>query len=292
MILFDWGTYNALSTLRKAALLGMKLTEIPPRELSRRLPEDHFDEYAKVAREAFTTIVAHGPYYNLVNADREVNERVRRAMVAAARRAYRAGARIFNVHIGWRAYGDERDIEEAAETVKYIVDNTPGDMIVTLETTYTRRQVGSIEEIGRIMEIVGSERVSISAQLENVFMYELGVDRGGDFHRADARATTDFWLDVLERVLKLSRGYLSLRFSQVTGIYFGRRLLKKRVPLGRGYPSLEPLAEALAEFMLNRVYSKGLPHRMHVIYTGPMDQKYQDTLRLYYEIMSRVAARL
>ncbi|WP_153801397.1 hypothetical protein [Hyperthermus butylicus] len=36
VILFDWDTYNALSTLVKAATLAMKLTEIPPYDFSRR----------------------------------------------------------------------------------------------------------------------------------------------------------------------------------------------------------------------------------------------------------------
>ena len=90
----------------------------------------------------------------------------------------------------------------------------------------------------------------------------------------------------------MSEGFLSLRFSQVTGICLGRRLLKKRVPLGKGYPSLGPLAEALARFMVKEVKGKELPLRMHIIYTGVLETKYEDTITLYAEIMKKAVTYL
>jgi len=69
-------------------------------------------------------------------------------------------------------------------------------------------------------------------------------------------------------------------------------VLKKRVPLGRGYPSLGPLARALAEFMVKEVRAKGLPLRMHIIYTGPPETKYKDTIALYAAIMSEAVEHL
>ena len=85
---------------------------------------------------------------------------------------------------------------------------------------------------------------------------------------------------------------MSLRFSQVTGFYFGRRLLKKRVPLGRGYPDLGPLAKALAEFMVKEVKEKELPLKMHLIYIGPTETKYRDTIHLYATIMKEASEHL
>jgi len=293
MLLFDWGTYNSLHTLNKAATLGMKLTEIPPADFSRRSrgPE-YFESYREFASKAFTTVTAHAPYYNVVSFSKSVSEKVLKAMKAAIRNAALAGAEIFNLHLGWKAFGGDKDIELASEFIRELLKDAPQNIYISLETTYTRRQLGSIDEIRAIIESVGSDRVIISLQLENVFMYETGIDEHGNFHRADAEVDVNFWTNILKKALPLSRGFLSLRFAQVTGIYFGRRLLKKRVPLGKGYPSVGPLAEALARFMIKEVREKELPLRMHLIYTGVPETKYEDAIALYAEIMKRVVQHL
>ncbi len=293
MILFDWGTYNALNTLLKAAVLGTKLTEIPPWDFTRKSRgEDYFESYKEFATKAFTTITAHGPYYNLVSDSPEIAKRVEKALRVAVKRAAIAGAEVFNLHIGWRVFLDQRDLEATAELVKKLLEVAPENMYISLETTYTRRQVGSLDEIKAIIEMTGSDRVIPSLQLENIFMYEKRIDQHGNFIQADKEVDKNFWLNILRKALDISHGFLSLRFSQVTGVYFGRRLLKKRVPLGKGYPSIEPLAEALAEFMVKEVRYKELPLRIHIIYTGPPETKYEDTIILYAEIMKRVVKHL
>jgi len=293
MILFDWGTYNALNKLPKAAVLGMRLTEIPPWDFTRKSRGDeYFEAYADFAKKAFTTITAHAPYYNLISDSPAITKKIVKVMQAAIRRAALAGAEVFNMHIGWRVYMDQRDIDAVAEVVKKLLEVAPENMYLSLETTWTRRQVGSLDEIKAIIEAVGSERVIPSLQLENIFMYEKNIDQHGNFIAADKEIDASFWLNILNKALKISRGFLSLRFSQVTGVYFGRRLLKKRVPLGKGYPSLEPLAEALARFMLHEVRYKELPLRMHIIYTGPPETKYEDTIMLYAEIMKKAVVHL
>ncbi|ADI31485.1 Xylose isomerase domain protein TIM barrel [Staphylothermus hellenicus DSM 12710] len=287
--MFDWGTYNALNTLTKAAVLGMRLTEIPPRDFSRKTRGlDYFEAYRDFATKAFTTIIAHGPYYNLVSDHPEIAKRILKAMRAAVKKAAMAGASIFNVHLGWRVFMDDRDLEAVADMVKKMLEVAPENMYISLETTYTRRQIGSLDEIKSIIEMVGSDRVIPSVQLENMFMYETRIDQHGNFIQADKQVNKDFWLNVLRKTLEISKGYLSLRFSQVTGVYFGRRLLKKRTPLGKGYPSIQPLAEALAQFMVREVRDKGLSLKMHIIYTGPPETKYEDTIDLYASIMRRV----
>lgn len=293
MILFDWGTYNALNTLMKAAILGMRLTEIPPWDFSRKSRGlDYFEAYRGFAGKAFTTIIAHGPYYNLVSDHPEISKRIEKALKAAIKKAVAAGATIFNLHIGWRVFLDNRDLEAVADMVKKLLEVAPENMYISLETTYTRRQVGSLDEIRSIIEMVGSDRVIPSVQLENVFMYETRIDQHGNFIQADKQVDMNFWLNVLRKTLEITRGYLSLRFSQVTGVYFGRRLLKKRVPLGKGYPSIESLAEALAHFMVKEIRDKGLSLRMHIIYTGPPETKYEDTIDLYASIMRKVVKHL
>ncbi len=292
MILFDWGTYNGLSKLRVAATLGMKLTEIPPRDFSyRRRGEDYFREYGEFARKAFTTITAHAPYYNVVSTDRAVMERSWRALIAAARQAKLAGAEIYNLHLGWRAFMDSRDLEYAAEFLKRLLSEVEG-ITVSVEVPYTRRMLGLWDEVKALREEVGGDRLIVSVQLENAWMLEKGVSETGAFEAADRETGPDYWRDLLRRTLELSSGYLSLRFSQVIGFAFGRRILKKRVPLGRGYPSLEPLAKALAEFMVREVWSKGLQLRMHIIYTGPPETKYRDTLNLYTAVMGEAVEHL
>jgi len=119
-------------------------------------------------------------------------------------------------------------------------------------------------------------------------MREFNVWRTGNFERAARYATPDFWRRILKAGLELGNGYLSLRFAQIVGIRLRGFVVKKRVPLGMGYPPLEPLAEALAEFMVKEVYEKGLPVKMHLIYTGLPEVKYKDTIKLYSEVMQRV----
>ncbi|MEB3779123.1 MAG: sugar phosphate isomerase/epimerase [Desulfurococcales archaeon] len=293
MILFDWGTYNGLSKLRIAATLGMKLTEIPPYDFSRRgREESYFSEYRSYAEKAFTTITAHAPYYNVVSVDRSVMERSWNALIAAAKMARLAGARIFNLHLGWRAYLDNRDLEYAIEFLKKLAGEIGDSMIVSVEVPYTRRMLGDWDEIRAMREEVGEEKLIVSVQLENVWMYETQVSETGAFEQADKETGEDYWRSVLGKTLKLSTNYLSLRYSQVIGFALGRRILKKRVPLGKGYPSLEPLARALAEFMVKEVRGKGVPLNMHVIYTGPPDTKYHDTLALYTTIMREAIRHL
>ncbi len=288
MILFDWGTYNALNTLPKAAMLGMRLTEIPPWDFSRRSRgREYFESYRDFAGKAFTTVTAHAPYYNLVSDSPEITSKIVKVMGSAIKKAAAAGAEVFNLHIGWRVYMDQRDLDAVADVVKKLLEIAPENMYISLETTYTRRQIGGLDEIRAIIEAVGSKRVIPSLQLENVFMYEKRIDQHGNFIQADKEVDRDFWINILRRAFEISHGFLSLRYSQVTGVYFGRRLLKKRVPLGKGYPSLEPLAEALAKFMVEEVRGKNIAIRMHVIYTGPSETKYEDSIAVYSEIMRR-----
>ncbi len=293
MILFDWGTYNSLNTLPKAATLGMRLTEIPPWDFTRRSRgREYFEAYKDFISKAFTTVTAHAPYYNLVTDSPVLAEKIVSIMKSAIEKAAAAGAEVFNMHIGWRVHLDQRDIDAVVDVVKKLLEAAPPNMYLSLETTYTRRQIGSLDEIRAIIEAVGSDRVIPSLQLENVFMYETKVDQHGNFIAADKEATVDFWLNILRKAMEMSHGFLSLRFSQVTGVYFGRRLLKKRVPLGKGYPSLEPLAEALARFMVHEVREKNVPLRMHIIYTGPHETKYEDTIDMYAQIMRKVVQHL
>ena len=60
--------------------------------------------------------------------------------------------------------------------------------------------------------------------------------------------------------------------------------MKKRVPLGMGYPDYETLTKAVAEFIIKEIYDEDLPTKIHFIYTGIPETKYKDCLQLYYEI--------
>jgi len=209
---------------------------------------EYLGSYSDFAGKAFTTITAHAPYYNLVSDSPEIASRIIKIIGSAVKRVSMAGAEVFNLHIDWRIYMDQRDLDAVADAVKKLLENTPEDMYIILETTYTRRQNGSLDEIKAVIEAVGSEHVIPSLQLENIFMYEKRLDQHGNFIQADKETNRDFRLNILKKAFEISHGFLSLRYSQVTGVYFGRRLLKKRVPLGKEYPNLEPLAEALAKF--------------------------------------------
>ncbi|BAN90045.1 TIM barrel protein [Aeropyrum camini] len=293
MILFDWGTYNGLSKLKIAATLGMKLTEIPPYDFAKKgRSEEYFASYREMARPAFTTVTAHAPYYNVVSTDKEVMERSWKGLLSAARMAKIAGAEIFNLHLGWRAFMDERDLEYAIDFLKKLASEADENMVISVEVPYTPRMLGDWDEIRAMREEIGEERLIVSVQLENVWMYEKKVYETGYFERANAETSEEFWSHVLAKTLSLSSKYLSLRFSQVIGFALGSRILKKRVPLGKGYPSLEPLARALAKFMVKEVRHKNLPLRMHVIYTGPPSTKYHDTLSLYAAIMAEAVKHL
>jgi len=293
MILFDWGTYNGLGKLRIAATLGLKLTEIPPRDLAyKRRDESYFKQYGEFARKAFTTITAHAPYYNVVSTDRETMERSWRGLIAGAKKAVLAGAEIYNLHLGWRAYLDHRDIDYTVDFLKKLTSEVP-QVKVSIEVPYTRRMLGDWEEIRHIREAVGEDKIIASVQLENAWLYETGAGDTGLLEQANAKATVDFWRGILEKTLALSKDYFSLRFSQIIAFAFGgRRILKKRVPLGKGYPDLDPLARAIAEFLVRRIRSPGLPLKAHIIYTGPPETKYRDTITLYAAIMREAVVHL
>lgn len=280
--IMDWGTYNALPSLTKARLLGIRLTEIPPGDFMRKnREEDYFIKYAQDAKPAFTTVTAHGPYYDL--RDKEGLK----AHVTAIKRAEKAGAEVYNIHMGRVKEDREKDLDGVVEGVKKLLDES-NDIIITLETAYSPRSLGSIEDIRAVVDAVGSERVGISLQLENDFIREFRVYESGDFHGADKNATEHFWTDLLKGVKDLFSGYVSLRFSQVTGIKRKTLFLKKRTPLGMGYPSIGPLAKALARFIAD-VFNEGLGKEIHIIYTGPPETKYKDTLLLYYHITKEIA---
>ncbi len=289
MALFDWGTYNGLTKLESASLTGMRLTEIPPADFSRRgYTEQYFEQYRATASKYFALITAHAPYYSLVNHDHYTHEKVKRAMVLAAKRARIAGASIFNMHLGAKVRGVPYDYEPVVDVVKAILSEVP-DIYVSLETTYTERFLGSLDEIKEIIEMIGDERVIPSAQLENDFMRETGAYKDGNVAEADKLATVDFWLDILRKLKSMTNKYFSLRFSQIIAFRFRTFILKKRTPLGKGYPSLEPLSEALAIFLTRYLYYAGSDLEAHLIYTGPWQYKYRDTVKLYCTVMDKAA---
>jgi hypothetical protein len=280
MALFDWGTYNGKWKLHIAELLGMRLTEIPPYDFTRRkFAEEYFKEYGELAK-TFSTITAHSPYYSTVSEDKAKLERARKGLISAAKKAEIAGAEVFNLHLGGKLDDLDKTIEIASETVKMILDNTER-IKVSLETTYSKYLLGSIDEIKAIMETLNSNRVIISLQLENDWMREMGVYRTGLFHRASEETNEDFWTNLLKKALNLCPDYLSLRFSQITGIKLKGIVAKKRVPLGMGYPKLDTLAKALARFIVKEIYEEDLPTKIHLIYTGIPETKYRDCLQLY-----------
>jgi len=287
LALFDWGTYNGLTKLESASLTGMRLTEIPPAEFSRRYyTEDHFRQYRELASKYFYIVTAHAPYYSLVNHDAYTHERVKRAMVQSAKKARIAGAKIFNMHLGAKVRGVPYDYEPVVDVVKAILAEVP-DIYVSLETTYTERFLGSLDEIREIIEMIGDERVIPSAQLENDFMRETKAFLHGNLAEADKLADVDFWLRILHKLKKMTNTFVSLRFSQIIAFRLRGFIMKKRTPLGMGYPSLEPLAEALALFLTRDLYYAGADMEAHLIYTGPWQNKYRDTVKLYCEVMTR-----
>ncbi|MHA1616635.1 MAG: TIM barrel protein [Candidatus Njordarchaeales archaeon] len=289
--ILDWGTYNALGTLPNAMLLGMRLTEIPPRIFSRKaVDEKYFREYYTTCKGVFTTITAHAPYYSLTSEDESTLKATERGMKAAIKYASIAGAEIFNLHIGSAL--DERDkaIEMASEMVKKLLKEEK-KILISLETTYSPKLLGSIEDIRAIIEATDPERVIISLQLDNDFIRENKIYETGNFTQADAQTNEEFWYNLFMKALPLSKRYFSLRFSQVVGLYLRKRIfVKRRVPFGRGYPHIQPLARALARFLIREIYEKERPVEVHIIYTGPPQTKYVDTVELYHHIIREVAA--
>ena len=287
--ILEWGTYNGMSTLRKAFLLGMRLTEIPPGEFMKRRDENYFDSYREAA-SGFSTVMAHGPYYAITGKSMENYDKSVSAHKRAAQMAERAGASVYNLHLGGAGEDRETSIQLAAKAVQEILDATK-NITITLETTYSPKFLGSPEDIRAILEILNSDRVGISFQLENDFIRENEIFRSGDFHEADTRTDEKFWIDLLKRNKDLFTNHISLRFSQVTGLYLRKRIfVKKRTPLGMGYPSLDTLSRALADYIVNHVEYESTP--VHLIYTGPPETKYRDAIKFYYYVAREVAEHL
>ena len=287
MALFDWGTYNGRWKLHIAELLGMRLTEIPPYDFTRkRYSEEYFKEYGELAR-AFSTVTAHSPYYSTVSEDEEALERARKGLIAAAKKAEIAGAEVFNIHLGGKLDDLDKTIEVSAETVRSIIENTKS-IKISLETTYSKYLLGSLDEIRAIMEILNSNRVLVSLQLENDWMREKRVYRTGLFHKASEETDESFWMGIMKKALDMCQDYLSLRFSQITGVKLRGVVVKKRVPLGMGYPKLDPLVSAIAKFIVREIYDEDLPTKIHLIYTGLPDTKYRDCVQLYSKVAREI----
>ncbi len=285
MILFDRGTYNRAGTLLKASLLGMRVTEIPPRVFMRRLPEEEFKKHGELVRKfEFPVVMAHGPYYDITTSDEEAREKALKAHLRAKELAKTAGAEIYIVQLGVR--DEKAGFDVVKDSISKIIDDK---LVIAIKNAYADRERGTLEEIKELIEL-NPERMTIALQLENAFLLEHVVYEDLDIHRADLEATEDYRYDLLERARKLPgrSEYLVLRFSQVTVFYKGRMMRKKRVPLGRGYPSLDPMLNAIARFMVDKRKS-GESRRIVFEYTGPSENKYRDAITLFASLMYRIS---
>jgi len=277
MILFEWGTYNALSTLKEAALLGTRITEIPPAVLSKRMSPDYYENYRRMGERFFTLIVAHGPYYNLTS------ERGLKAHLAAIERATICGAKIYNYHLGKRK--GVGDINLQLEILKKFKE-VNSEMIYSPEPLSNEEEFGTLDEIEELVTSAKKEGIKVipSLQLENIFLNELRVYETGDLVEASERADVKWWLNILERMDRISEDMIHIRFSQVVGIKHGGRFYKKRMPLGMGYPPIKPLAEALSTYFVNNSMKK-VVKKILFLYTGLPEVKYRDLIDIYATIM-------
>jgi sugar phosphate isomerase/epimerase len=283
MILFEWGTYNALSTLKQAALLGTRITEIPPAVLSRRLPSGYYESYKRLGGEYFTSILAHGPYYSLTS------EKGLKAHLSAIEKATLCGAEIYNYHLG-RRVGDDLNVHLDILKKFSEVNN---EMIYSPEPAANIGEFGTLDELEELIKAAKEEDIKIipSLQLENIFLNELGVYEKDDLDEAAEKADVDWWLNIFKRMDKISDYIMHFRFSQVIGLRYGNRFYKKRVPLGKGYPPIEPLTEALSTYLVENATRGGFK-RVLFVYTGLPEVKYRDLIDLYAMIMKKSVDKL
>ncbi|WP_456418632.1 hypothetical protein [Methanocaldococcus infernus] len=283
MILFEWGTYNALSTLKQAAMLGTRITEIPPAVLSRRLSLGYYESYKNIGRENFTSILAHGPYYSLSS------ERGVKAHLSAIEKATLCGAELYNYHLGKRV-GD--DINYQLEILRKFSEVNK-DIIYSPEPATNIGEFGTLDEIIELTKAAKEEDIMVvpSLQLENIFLNELNVYETDDLDEAAEKATVDWWLSIFKKVDKVSDYLMHFRFAQVVGLKYGSKFYKKRMPLGKGYPPIEPLAEALSIYLVNNA-TKGGFKKVFFVYTGLPEVKYKDLIDLYAIIMKRCVDKL
>lgn len=284
MILFEWGTYNALSTLKQAALLGTRITEIPPAILSRRLPPEYYENYKKLSNEYFTSILAHGPYYNMTS------EKGLNAHISAIEKATICGANIYNYHLGKRLNDD--NINAYLEILKKFSE-VNSDIIYSPETAANIDEFGTLDELENLIKAAKEENIKIipSIQLENIFLNEMRIYETDDLDKADENANVDWWLNIFKRMDKISDYIIHFRFSQIIGLKYGNRFYKKRVPLGKGYPSVEPLIEALSTYLVKNTTRKGFK-KVLFVYTGLPEVKYMDLIELYTLIMKNSVDKL
>ncbi|MCQ6253422.1 apurinic/apyrimidinic endonuclease family protein [Methanocaldococcus sp.] len=283
MILFEWGTYNALSTLKQAALLGTRITEVPPAILSRRLPRGYYENYKNLGKEYFTVILAHGPYYNLAS------EKGLKGHLSAIEKATLCGAEIYNYHLGKRI---DDALNYHLEVLKKF-NEVNSDMIYSPEPATNIGEFGTLDEIEELIKMAKEEDIKIipSLQLENIFLNELNVYETDDLDEASEKADVKWWLKIFKRMDKISDYIMHFRFSQVIGLRYGKRFYKKRVPLGKGYPPIEPLTEALSIYLVDNA-TKGGFKKVLFVYTGLPEVKYRDLIDLYAMIMKKSIDKL
>ncbi|WP_423792166.1 hypothetical protein ACPB8Q_05415 [Methanocaldococcus indicus] len=282
MILFEWGTYNALSTLKQAALLGTRITEIPPAMLSKKMAPGYYESYKAYGKEFFTTILAHGPYYH------PLSEGGLKGHLTAIERASLAGAEIYNYHLGVRK---GNDFDKHLEVLKKFYEKNK-EMIYSIEPATNYNEFGTLDELEEL--IISANELGIKAipglQLENIFLSELNVYETDDWEDAKEKADVKFWLNIFERFDKISN-IMHFRFSQVIGLKYKNRFFKKRVPLGYGYPPIEPLSEALAIYLVDNALKRGFK-KVIFVYTGLPEVKYKDLIDIYALVMKKAVDKL
>jgi sugar phosphate isomerase/epimerase len=270
MILFEWGTYNAKSTLEYASLIGTRITEVPPAILTKRLSQKYYEEYKNLATKNFSLIIGHGPYYNILSKG-GLN-----AHLSAVKKAKMCGCVIYNFHPGLRT---KDSLNDHLEVLKKLNSVCP-EMVFSIEPATDAGEFGTIKELEELIKAANEENINLipSLQLENVYINELKIYETGDFEELEVDKS--WWLKVLNKFDKLSKDLVQLRFSQVVGLKYGDEFYKKRVPLGKGYPDLKPLVEALSEYMVKNAKKKHTK-RIIFIYTGLPEYKYKDLIDLY-----------
>jgi hypothetical protein len=183
--------------------------------------------------------------------------------------------------LGTRHENQELNYKFHLDLLKKFYEIAP-DMVFSLEPSTNLGEFGSFEELSNLVALARDEgiNVTIGMQLENIYLNELMIPEIGEFVEP-----TDFvgwWLKIFEKYKEISDKYLHFRFSQIVGIKTDNKFFKKRVPLGMGYPKIEPLVEALSEFFV-RVQNED--YKVLFVYTGLPEVKYVDLLDLYNMIM-------
>ena len=204
------GASGGLTTaFERAQAIGAESIQIfgaPPQMWRRRkIREDECEAFrAQMSETDIQPVFLHGPYLiNLATDKPEQLEKSKEALAGDLRLASAIGAKGVIFHVGsHKGAGFDQALPQIKGALKDVLDDTPDDAWIILENSAGMGgSVGSkFEELGAIMEAVGSPRLKVCLDTEHAFAAGYNIAESAGIEQAMAEFEREIGLSHLVAV--------------------------------------------------------------------------------------------